>query len=310
MSHLNTYFLAFCLKILGGGRDLWMVLLSSMHSGWVVGHSNSTYCNLIDLNFLQMLKNLACTCAHPTSHLVKVSLPNIYYHSLCPPPPTDIRPGGPPPASDIWCWSLETCSLEDYRPHLLTSSGGHRNTYGCQAGASYWNAVLFTARKRSLGKVIFSEVCSFMAGSLFLVHVPSRDLCLSDRDPLPLYKSGWYASYWNAFIFLITALKRSSQGGGGFPACNPGLQAHNQVGGSWGVWLGGLQAHTRGGSPGPHPGGVPACTEADTPRPPSRWLLLRAVRILLECILVQFIFLQFQNTRAIYRNLQLVLRCL
>ena len=64
----------------------------------------------------------------------------------------------------------------------------------------------------------------------------------------------------------------------------------------------------RVGSPGPHPGGrlrglagwrdlqshtrrwgcIPACNEADTP---SRWLLLRAVRILLECILVWFVHL-------------------
>ena len=56
-----------------------------------------------------------------------------------------------------------------------------------------------------------------------------------------------------------------------------GLQAHTQG-------EGGLQAHTWG-APGPHPGGcIPACSEADTPSP--RWLLLWAVRILLECILV------------------------
>ena len=60
------------------------------------------------------------------------------------------------------------------------------------------------------------------------------------------------------------------------------LQAH-----TWEVWLGGevgLQVHTRWGgwmvwlggwSPGPHPGGVedqggiPACTEADTPPTPA-----------------------------------------
>ena len=53
---------------------------------------------------------------------------------------------------------------------------------------------------------------------------------------------------------------------------------------------------SQGGSPGPHPGWgcpgpgpkggmcIPACTEPDPP--PSRRLLLRAVRILLECILV------------------------
>ena len=63
--------------------------------------------------------------------------------------------------------------------------------------------------------------------------------------------------------------------------------AGGEVGGSgWGVSrpkLGGVQAYTWGG-PGPHRGWcIPACTEADFP---SRWLLLRAVRILLECILV------------------------
>ena len=86
-----------------------------------------------------------------------------------------------------------------------------------------------------------------------------------------------------------------STGGGSIPACIAGFQAHTQtprenVGGVW-----------PGGSPGPHPGwklmglawgpggptpwgvGIPACTEADYP---SRRLLLRAVRILLECILV------------------------
>ena len=54
-----------------------------------------------------------------------------------------------------------------------------------------------------------------------------------------------------------------------------------EVEGSGWVWL---QAHPGGGSPGPGlEGCIPACTEAD---PPSRQLLLRAVRILLECILV------------------------
>ena len=68
---------------------------------------------------------------------------------------------------------------------------------------------------------------------------------------------------------------------------------------------GGLQAHTWGG-PGPHPRGVSrptprGCLQAHTwggvsqhalrQTPPSRRLLLRAVRILLECILVSiFLF--------------------
>ena len=56
-----------------------------------------------------------------------------------------------------------------------------------------------------------------------------------------------------------------------------------------------VEGSGQGGSPGPHPGGVsrptpggciPACPEA---APPGR-LLLRAVRILLECILVSCVF--------------------
>ena len=98
-------------------------------------------------------------------------------------------------------------------------------------------------------------------------------------------------------------------------------------GGGWGVWPEGgspgphpegrLRGLAKGGSPGPHPeggwgdwlGGLKACTRRvsrPTPRgvqaqawgrvypsmhwgrnPPSRRLLLRAVRILLECILVK-----------------------
>ena len=50
-----------------------------------------------------------------------------------------------------------------------------------------------------------------------------------------------------------------------------GLQAHPQGRG--------LQAHTQGRSPGHTQGWSPG-------PPPSRWLLLRAVRILLDCILV------------------------
>ena len=62
---------------------------------------------------------------------------------------------------------------------------------------------------------------------------------------------------------------------GGIPACFAGFQAYTQ-GGSWGVWSGGVFSR-------PTPRGcIPACTEAD---PPPQWLLLRVVRILLECIL-------------------------
>ena len=71
-----------------------------------------------------------------------------------------------------------------------------------------------------------------------------------------------------------------------------GLQAHTRGrlrGRGWGspgAHRGSLHSHPgKGGSLGPHPGGgIPACTEADLP--PCRRLLLRAIRILLECILV------------------------
>ena len=77
-------------------------------------------------------------------------------------------------------------------------------------------------------------------------------------------------------------------GGGWSPDPHPGERLR-------GLAWGGPQAHAWGGYPGPHPGGypgpglgggcIPACTEVDT-TPPSRQLLLRVVRILLECILV------------------------
>ena len=66
-----------------------------------------------------------------------------------------------------------------------------------------------------------------------------------------------------------------------------GLQAHTQ-GGGWGVWLGrGLQAHAQEGPGLDQRGGGSGSQHAlrQTP-PPIRRLMLRAVRILLECILV------------------------
>ena len=94
-------------------------------------------------------------------------------------------------------------------------------------------------------------------------------------------------------------------GRGGIPACLAGLQAHTQ-GRSWGVWPGGSPGPHPGGSWGvwpegvsrPTPGGSPACTEADIPHP-SRRLLLRAVRILLECILVVNIILVITSSRRL-----------
>ena len=106
------------------------------------------------------------------------------------------------------------------------------------------------------------------------------------------------------------------RGGGWYPSkpCRfPGPHPGGKLKGIWlgespgphprGIWSGGspgpnprgkLRGIWPGGSSGPHPrgkfrgiwsgGSIPACTEAGPP--PPRWLLLREVRILLECILV------------------------
>ena len=56
-----------------------------------------------------------------------------------------------------------------------------------------------------------------------------------------------------------------------------------------------------GGSPGPHPRGKLRGIRSSPPRP--RRLLLRAVRILLECILVQHNFTQFTRNIIIHTNI-------
>ena len=97
---------------------------------------------------------------------------------------------------------------------------------------------------------------------------------------------GWWYPGMHCRWYLSMPCSRSP-GEGGIPACLAGFQAHTQ-GGSWGVWPGGLQAHTLGGSPGPHLGGV--CVSQHALRQTPRWLLLRTIRILLECILVCVLF--------------------
>ena len=124
---------------------------------------------------------------------------------------------------------------------------------------------------------------------------------------------------------IFTTRNEFGQGnifGGGIPACLAGLQAGPHPEGKLRGLAGGIYRPTSrgevsglagGGSPGPHPGGgeslgvwpeggLQAHTQwwgisRATPRgcisqnvlrqtPPSRWLLLWVVRILLECILV------------------------
>ena len=93
--------------------------------------------------------------------------------------------------------------------------------------------------------------------------------------------------------YVFTRVCDSVHRGGGIPACIAGgipacLAAGFQVGGIP-ACLAGLQAHTQGVSSGPHPGGSPGThwgvsQHALRLTPPQ--LLLRAVHILLECILV------------------------
>ena len=97
---------------------------------------------------------------------------------------------------------------------------------------------------------------------------------------------------------IVTVRKRSCGKVMFLPACVKnsvhmgGVQAPAQGG----VCPGGVQAHAKGVSSqgGDQAQGVcvPACTEADTP---SRQLLLRLVRILLQCILVSKWIHRFSN---------------
>ena len=51
----------------------------------------------------------------------------------------------PPPATDIWWSSLETCSnASDATPLVLTSSGDHRNTYGWQVDGTHHTGMLLS----------------------------------------------------------------------------------------------------------------------------------------------------------------------
>ena len=81
--------------------------------------------------------------------------------------------------------------------------------------------------------------------------------------------------------------------GGGNPACLTGFQAHTKGGSLGGSGRRGLQTHTKGEiERGLLPGRGGACSKGvayswgGVCGDPPGWLLLRAVRILLECILV------------------------
>ena len=92
--------------------------------------------------------------------------------------------------------------------------------------------------------------------------------------------------------YVFTRICLSVHGGGGVSQHALQVSRPTPRGEVEGSGLGGLQAHTWGGLQAHTRGrmGIPACTEASTS--PSRWLLLRLVRILLDCIHVRHNFVE------------------
>ena len=163
----------------------------------------------------------------------------------------------------------------------------HQNNENC------WAAKFITARKRILRRLCFYTCLQFCLQGI----IPA---CLAGLQ------GGWYPSMpcrcpgshpGVSLRGLARGVSRPTPRGEDQGSGLVGLQAHTRGGGSSGVWP--------GGSPGPHPGGkfrgLAWGVSRPTPKgvsqhalrqtlPHSWWLLLRVVRILLECILVDHIF--------------------
>ena len=113
---------------------------------------------------------------------------------------------------------------------------------------------------------------------------------------LILFTGGWYPSMHCRSPGPHSGGKlRGLAWGGVSPGPHPGGKLRGLAWGRGVSRQGCLQAHTQGVSPGPHPGGW-VSQHAQKQTPSSRQLLLRAVRILLECILVLFFFGRKQNS--------------
>ena len=120
---------------------------------------------------------------------------------------------------------VQTCSLEDLPHHLslvLTSSSGHQNTYGYDAGGTLPTGMPSCYRpQRSCGKVIFLRLSVILFTGGCLADTPWPDMPLG-RQPPPLVRhplsrhplarhmppgyvhcSGRYASYWDAFLLQM-----------------------------------------------------------------------------------------------------------
>ena len=118
----------------------------------------------------------------------------------------------------------------------------------------------------------------------------------------------------NVMFLHVSVILSTGDGWERAPGPYPGGGGLGGSGWGWGVsspiprgeversGVGGLQAQAQGGSTDPGlPGGlcIPACTEADTP---TRRLLLRTVRILLECILVALNVIATSQKRRKFRQ--------
>ena len=138
--------------------------------------------------------------------------------------------------------------------------------------------------QRSWGKVIFPEAC--VKNSVHRGGGVSRPTPKGEVD----------GSGWGGGLQAHTQGEVEGSGWGG-------LQAHTQGGRLRGL-AGGLQAHTQGVS---RPGGC-VSQHALRQTPPSRWLLLWVVRILLECILVHTDYYLFKVPQRTLKQVALFSR--
>ena len=123
---------------------------------------------------------------------------------------------------------------------------------------------IFTARKRSLRRLCFYTCLSFCP-----------------------YRGGVISQHASQVSRPIPRWEVEGSGRGGLQAHTQGeVEGSGQGEGSPGPHPGGRLRGLAGGSPGPHQGGWYPSMHWGRPSAHSRQLLLRAVDILLECILV------------------------
>ena len=141
---------------------------------------------------------------------------------------------------------------------------------------------------------VFTPVCrSFCSQGRY----PQADTHLGRHPPVQCmlgygqqagstHPTGMHSCYHQQTKFLHVSVSHSVHRGCGIPACIA-VSRPTTRGEVEGLAWGGVSRPTPKGSTGPHLRGSPG----QTPHP-SRWLLLLAVCILLECILVTVLFTQ------------------